>query len=109
MSNYGREFKVPKEFPSVLKAFTREVLRAQPENIYQFGSEYFSELLMQAAQAAEAEASGVRRLSPDELRELLTGMFHEADADGSGALSMQEFKVCRRAFFGATGARHPSA
>ena len=89
-SKYGKQFAVPKEFPSVLKAFTREVLRAQPGDIYEFGAQYFSAMLEQA-EAAEA-GSGPRRLSPEELKQLLTEMFHSADADGSGALSMQEFK-----------------
>ena len=39
----------------------------------------------EAAQAAENMAP--RRLSPEELHELLSTMFHEADTDGSGALS----------------------
>jgi len=91
-SKYGKQYAVPKEFPSVLKSFTREVLRAQPQDIYEFGAQYFSELLAQAEAAAAAEQSGVRRLSPEELEELLTQMFHEADADGSGALSMVEFR-----------------
>jgi hypothetical protein len=92
-TKYGKTFAVPKEFPSVLKAFTREVLRAQPDDIYEFGSQYFTELLAQAEAAQAAQDSGIRRLSPEELEQLLAGMFHEADADGSGALSLKEFKV----------------
>jgi len=42
VSKYGKDFTVPKDFPSVLKAFTREVLRSQPGNIYEFGAAYFS-------------------------------------------------------------------
>lgn len=91
-SKYGKQYAVPKEFPSVLKSFTREVLRAQPSDIYEFGAQYFSELLAQAEAAAAAENAGVRRLSPEELEQLLTQMFHEADVDGSGALSMSEFR-----------------
>lgn len=91
-SKYGKQYAVPKEFPSVLKSFTREVLRAQPNDIYEFGAQYFSELLAQAEAAAAAENAGVRRLSPEELEQLLTQMFHEADVDGSGALSMTEFR-----------------
>jgi len=90
-SKYGKEFTVPKEFPSVLKAFTREVLRAQPDNIYEFGSQYFTELLAQAEAAAMAP-SGKSRLTPEQLHELLTEMFLTADTDGSGALNHSEFK-----------------
>jgi len=91
-SKYGKEFAVPKEFPSVLKAFTRECLRSQPSNIYEFGAQYFTELQAQADAAANADAGGARRLSKAELEELLRTMFIEADADGSGALSINEFK-----------------
>jgi len=91
-SKYGKQYSVPKEFPSVLKAFTREVLRSQPADIYEFGSQYFAEMLAQEEAAAAAELAGPRRLSPEELRELLDTMFHEADVDSSGALSMTEFK-----------------
>jgi len=91
-SKYGKQYTVPTEFPSLLKSFTREVLRAQPSDVYEFGAEYFSELLAQAAAAQAAEASGVKRLSPAELSELLTQIFHDADADGSGALNPTEFK-----------------
>ena len=86
-----QEFAVPKEFPSLLKAFTRECLRAQPSNIYEFGAQYFAELQAQQ-EAAAAGDTGPKRLSPAELQELLSNMFHEADADGSGALSLSEFK-----------------
>lgn len=92
VSNYNKEFAVPKDFPSVLKAFTREVLRSQPENIYEFGASYFSEVLAQRAAAEADQTKGVRRLSPAELEELLQTMFMEADVDGSGALSRSEFK-----------------
>ena len=94
-SKYGKEYKVPTEFPSLLKAFTREVLRAQPDDIYEFGSQYFSELLAQAEAAQSAENAAPKRLSPLELEQLLTQMFAEADTDGSGALDKNEFKVRR--------------
>ena len=44
-SKYGKQYAVPKEFPSVLKSFTREVLRAQPNDIYEFGAQYFLSLI----------------------------------------------------------------
>ena len=102
-SKYGKQYAVPKEFPSVLKSFTREVLRAQPQDIYEFGAQYFTELLAQAEAAQAAESAGVRRLSPEELEQLLTEMFHQADVDGSGALSMTEFReVLKMADLGLT-------
>lgn len=89
-SKYGKEFAVPKEFPSVLKAFTREVLRSQPDNIYEFGAVYFTELVDQ--QNAAAHGGGSTRLSTEEIHDLLTNLFIQADEDGSGALSRNEFK-----------------
>jgi Ca2+-binding EF-hand superfamily protein len=91
-SKYGKEFAVPKDFPSVLKSFTREVLRSQPDNIYQFGATYFTELLAQADAAARGESDGPRRLDRAELEQLLAQMFVEADTDGSGALNIVELK-----------------
>ena len=89
-----QEFAVPKEFPSVLKAFSREILRAQPDNIYEFGASHFTAMQEQAEAALAAETGGIRRLTKAELEELLSSMFMEADTDNSGALSLQEFKVC---------------
>ena len=93
-SKYSKEFTVPKDFPSVLKSFTREVLRSQPDNIYEFGASYFTDLLAQAEAAMAADEGSVKRLSPAELEELLVSLFREADKDGSGALSLHEFKDC---------------
>ena len=90
-SKYGKEFAVPKEFPSVLKAFTREVLRSQPDNIYEFGATYFTELMAQAD--AAVQGGGSARLSTEEIHELLFNLFIQADEDGSGALSRAEFKA----------------
>jgi len=40
-----------------------------------------------------AEPPARRRLTTEELKELLANLFHEADADRSGALSLKEFKT----------------
>jgi len=85
------KFQVPKDFPSVLKAFTRELLRSQPADCYQFGADYFNELLVQLAQAQQ-EAATSSRLSVEQLEEILRKMFEEADVDGSNTLSLSEFK-----------------
>ncbi len=39
-------FRVPPEFPALLKLWTTEVLRAQPANIPQFSADFFDALLM---------------------------------------------------------------
>ena len=40
-SKYLQKYPVPQGFPDVLHDFAREVLRDQPENIYEFGFLYF--------------------------------------------------------------------
>jgi len=86
-SKYGKDFQVPKEYPGIVKEFTREVLRCQPENIYEFGYKYFDDLYKAlAAQAGDSGRSGV------ELEAYLKQLFADADTDGSGELSLKEFK-----------------
>ena len=91
VSKYGKDFTVPKDFPSVLKAFTREVLRSQPGNIYEFGAAYFSELMEQSQQVEERGPQD--RLTPEEMEQVLVQLFREADVDGNNVLSLPEFKV----------------
>ncbi|KAG8469627.1 hypothetical protein KFE25_006082 [Diacronema lutheri] len=90
-SKYKAEFDLPKEFPSILKAFTREILRYQPENVYEFGASYFQNLLKEHA-AADSGGSK-RRLSPQELEQLLRQLFAEHDVDGNGHLDHKEFRA----------------
>jgi hypothetical protein len=40
-SKYLQKYPVPQGFPDILHDFAREVLRDQPENIYEFGYLYF--------------------------------------------------------------------
>ena len=91
VSKYGKDFTVPKDFPSVLKAFTREVLRSQPGNIYEFGAAYFSELIDQSQSAIGHGAQ--ERLTPEQMEQVLVQLFREADVDGNNVLSLPEFKV----------------
>ena len=41
-SQYIKKYPVPGSFQDLLHDFTREVLRNQPENIYEFGVAYFT-------------------------------------------------------------------
>jgi len=88
VSRYTKEFQVPPDFPAVLKAFSREVLRKGPGNIYEFGAEYF---------AGELEALGLQAaggmLTAEQLEIQLRSAFDKADVDKSGKLSLQEFKM----------------
>ena len=43
-SKYLQKYPIPGEFPSLLHDFAREVLRDQPENIYEYGALYFAAL-----------------------------------------------------------------
>jgi hypothetical protein len=40
-SKYLQKYPVPQGFPDILHDFAREVLRDQPDNIYEFGYLYF--------------------------------------------------------------------
>lgn len=39
------KLRVPKGFQNVLEGLAREVLRNQPENLYEFGAKYFEQML----------------------------------------------------------------
>jgi hypothetical protein len=115
-SNYSKNYTIPSDFPLLLKAFTREVLRAQPDDIWTFGASYFQELQMQQAEVAEQAGATAQRMSPEELRALLKSLFEQHDADKSGALDMKEFKARAppariatpaSALLGCTGANEP--
>ena len=41
-SKYIQKFPIPGSFPDILHDFVREVLRDQPENIYEYGAAYFT-------------------------------------------------------------------
>ncbi len=41
-SKYLQKYPIPGAFPELLHDFAREVLRDQPENIYEYGALYFA-------------------------------------------------------------------
>lgn len=41
-SKYIQKFPIPGQFPDILHDFVREVLRDQPENIFEYGAQYFT-------------------------------------------------------------------
>ena len=43
-SKYIQKFPIPGSFPDILHDFVREVLRDQPESIYEYGAAYFTAL-----------------------------------------------------------------
>lgn len=45
-SKFIAKYPVPDDFPDLLHDFAREVLRDQPDNIYEYGAQYFKALYM---------------------------------------------------------------
>ena len=45
-SKYIAKYPLPEDFPDLLHDFTREVLRDQPANIYEYGALYFKAMYM---------------------------------------------------------------
>ncbi|KAJ3113224.1 hypothetical protein HK100_002055 [Physocladia obscura] len=62
-SNMELEFAVPAEFPEILKDLNREVLRAQPKDIYQFCATYFHNKLAEQRKELIELAAGI---APDD-------------------------------------------
>eukprot|EP00695_Tsukubamonas_globosa_P003312 TRINITY_DN567_c0_g1_i1.p1 TRINITY_DN567_c0_g1~~TRINITY_DN567_c0_g1_i1.p1 ORF type:complete len:156 (+),score=53.53 TRINITY_DN567_c0_g1_i1:59-469(+) len=91
-TKYQKGFGLPENFSSVLKDFTREVLRAQPENIAEFAANYFTELA-DSSQTKEAKAEESEPISSpdDQIKELVRQLLQRYDVDGSGSLDFQEF------------------
>ena len=87
---------IPAEFPQILKDFTREILREQPDNLYRFGRDYFERLAYPDA-VGDASGDDSRRpfesMSDEELLAWLTEIFVTADTDNNGSLDREEFKV----------------
>ena len=57
-SKYLQKYPVPEDFPDLLHDFAREVLRDQPDDIYQYGAQYFKAMY-------EVSQSGQQRPSQD--------------------------------------------
>jgi len=97
-ARYQKQFSIPEGFPALLKGFTREILRSQPENIYEFGARYFAQLVEQRQaeeEQAEIQASrSVFELTSEELSEFCLELFLKFDEDESGYLDRREFKAC---------------
>ena len=43
-SKYIQKYPIPGDFPELLHDFAREILRDQPENIFEYGAQYFAAL-----------------------------------------------------------------
>jgi hypothetical protein len=59
-------FPIPQNFKALIKSFSRELLRHQPEDIYTFGYEYFLAMeqgrpMMQAKRTSKPESAAPHR------------------------------------------------
>eukprot|EP00961_Rhodomonas_salina_P132271 1780180-Rhodomonas_salina.2 len=88
MSKFRTDHTIPPEFPDILKDFVREILRSQPENIYQFGELYFSG----KAGGGGGGGRGGSGLDEEALLDYLKKIFEVADENGDGILDRNEFK-----------------
>jgi len=94
-SKFAVHYGIPKEFPEVLKAFTREVLRVQPQNINEFAVKYFER---KAQGVAENEtAGGGTGMGPavdvGDVENIVRDLFKRYDEDNSKSLDPREFKT----------------
>eukprot|EP00892_Ulva_mutabilis_P003953 jgi/Ulvmu1/192/UM001_0196.1 len=108
-SRYQHQFKIPDEFPALLKDFTREILRAQPGNLFTFGAQYFAEKRNAglSGKTGKSVVDGPAEDSDDStdtpidnaakahdyqrLSEAVYECFKQADTNGDGTLDRQEF------------------
>lgn len=86
-AKFARQVSMPDEFPEILKDFTREILRHQPDNIYEFGVKYF-----QGKCKAKDQGGGAEEMSLDQIEEIIQALFQRYDDDDSGYLDRVEFR-----------------
>ncbi|KAK9854797.1 hypothetical protein WJX84_003957 [Apatococcus fuscideae] len=70
---YRRNLTVPEGFPSILKSFTRETLRNQPADLYEFSAAYFAQQLQQA-RSQEVQVEGPSQSTEADRKILGTGL-----------------------------------
>ena len=64
-SKFIAKYPVPEDFPDLLHDFAREVLRDQPDNIYQYGADYFKALYMVSNNLLGMHRMGTNRSGGD--------------------------------------------
>eukprot|EP00033_Pygsuia_biforma_P000809 GCRY01000943.1.p1 GENE.GCRY01000943.1~~GCRY01000943.1.p1 ORF type:complete len:434 (-),score=120.95 GCRY01000943.1:515-1816(-) len=84
---------IPEGFEVLLRKFTTEILRDQPSNIYEYGADYFSKLMMETAKTQKS-SSNTESEAPDteDIWELLKIRFEKADVEKSGVVSKNTVK-----------------
>jgi Ca2+-binding EF-hand superfamily protein len=102
-TKYQRKFELPPNFTTVLKDFTREVLRDQPPDIYQYAAQHFKKLAL--AEEGIDQADIIASQSPvknkmhhnidaeiSRLKSQLVDAFGEEDYNKTGTLDVQTMK-----------------
>jgi len=94
-SKFAVHYGIPKEFPEVLKAFTREVLRVQPTNINEFAVKYFERKAQGVAESEAAGGGGILGPAVDvgDVENIVRDLFKRYDEDNSKSLDPREFKT----------------
>jgi hypothetical protein len=87
---YQKQFSIPDSFPQVLKEFTREILRNQPKNIYEFGYQYFKEKAEELKKKSSPSSQSSKDIVIDS-EKLIEG-FAAADTSKTGQLYFKELK-----------------
>ena len=81
----------------IKKEFTREVLRAQPADIYEFGAKYFERRAQGLPDEGGGRGPGGQQeeldLSLEEVEAIIQDLFGKYDEDGNGFLDPREFKM----------------
>ena len=72
-SKFIAKYPVPDEFPDILHDFAREVLRDQPEDIYEYGAQYFKALYNVSSHSKIHRQSCKNRRNAKQLRRNLRG------------------------------------
>jgi Ca2+-binding EF-hand superfamily protein len=89
-SKFAVVYGIPNEFPEVLKAFTREVLRVKPANINDFAVKYFER---KAQGLPEDEGGGAeQKIDSDDVEMIVRELFTRYDTDNNLFLDPREFK-----------------
>mmetsp|Transcript_129324 Transcript_129324/g.374493 ORF Transcript_129324/g.374493 Transcript_129324/m.374493 type:complete len:423 (-) Transcript_129324:186-1454(-) len=94
-SKFAKQFQIPPEFPDILKDFTREVLRNQPEDIVEFAAKYFdclaNGLPADATRGQDGQDAG--GMDMEDIERIIKELFEKYDKDQSGVLDPTEFKT----------------
>jgi len=92
MASMTTSLAVPEGFPGVLRDYTRELLRAQPENIYEWSANYFSINSGSDSATTGGASGGDQSLQLDlvALKARIEDMFAAADQGNKGYLSRKE-------------------